>query len=125
MFSLVLQQDSKMAKVQKALHFATCLALIAMVLFNAFPGVFAQAENSSKEVIDGILGIIYLITNVVGIIFVIVGFVKLAIAYAQEDGPSQQKAALFIATGLVLILIRLVLSQINFSSWIETTLSAS
>lgn len=97
------------------------LMMIAMTIMAAYPAVFAGGDHA-EDVIAGILGVVYLIMNVLGIIFVIIGFVKLIISHAQEDAPGQQKAAMFIATGLVLIIARLVMNQINFTEWVDTQL---
>ena len=100
------------------------LMMIMTTLMMAYPMVFASAGTAGdkgEEVISGILAIVYLIMNVLGIIFVIIGFVKLIIAHAQEDAPGQQKAAMFIATGLVLIIARFVMNQIDFSGWVDTS----
>ena len=80
--------------------------------------VMAGEVESAKKAIEGVLSIVYLITNVMGIIFVIVGFVRLVIAHSQEDAPGQQKAAMFIATGIALIAVRVVLRGIGFSDWV-------
>lgn len=76
--------------------------------------------NAAGQAIDALLSVLYLITNVIGVIFVVVGFVRIVIAHAQEDGPGQQKAAMFIGTGVALILLRVVMSSMNPASWIST-----
>lgn len=112
-------------KANQVLCYLSTMAMIATTMMYAYPAVFADAASNGKKVITGVLSVVFLITNVVGIIFVIVGFVKLVIAHANEDGPAQQKAALFIATGLILILVRIVLDKIGFASWIDTTMASS
>lgn len=120
MGTLTLKNTERTEQVMsKLMNAASLFTLLVMALMIAFPETFAQGADA-KKVIQGLLQIVYLITNVVGVIFVIIGFVKLAIAYANEDGPSQQKAALFIATGLILVLIRLVLKGIKFEDWVVT-----
>ena len=98
------------------------LSMIMMTLMVACPAVFAGG-NHSADVIKGILGVVYMIMNCLGILFVIIGFVKLIISYAQEDAPSQQKSAMFIATGLVLIIARLIMNKINFTDWVDNSLN--
>lgn len=112
-------------KANQVMGYLSSMAMIATTIMYAYPAVFAtsgsgKAGTAGEEVIGGVLSVVFLITNIVGIIFIIVGFVKLVIAHAQEDGPAQQKAALFIATGLVLILVRIVMDNIGFKSWINT-----
>ena len=97
------------------------LSMIVTALMVAYPMVFASNDGSASSVISAILSVVYLIMNVLGIIFAIIGFVKLIISHAQEDAPGQQKAAMFIATGLVLIIARIVMDQIDFASWIDTS----
>lgn len=97
------------------------LSMVMMAIVAACPMVFAT--DHSAEVITAILSVVFLIMNVLGIIFVIIGFVKLVISHAQEDAPGQQKAAMFIATGLVLIIARLVMNEIDFADWIDTDLA--
>ena len=79
----------------------------------------AWGETATEQAITGVLNILYLITNVIGVIFVLVGLVRLVIAHSQEDAPGQQKAAMFIGTGIALILIRVALGTINPAEWIN------
>ena len=93
-------------------------------------GVFAACATrvlasgntgAATEAINSLLSVLYLITNVIGVIFVLVGFVRIVIAHAQEDGPGQQKAAMFIGTGVALILLRMIMSNMNPAAWISTS----
>ena len=79
----------------------------------------AWGETATEQAITGVLNILYLITNVIGVIFVLVGLVRLVIAHSQEDAPGQQKAAMFIGTGIALILIRVALGTSNPAEWIN------
>ena len=119
MNALGMKIADKANKVRNSATLATNAMMLAGAIAMTAPMVFAGGP--SEEVINGILSVVYLITNVLGILFVIVGFVKLVISHAQEDAPGQQKAAMFIATGLVLILLRIVLALIPFSEWIDTS----
>ena len=119
MNALGMKIADKANKVKNSATLATNAMMLAGAIAMAAPMVFAT--DHSTEVIKGILSVVYLITNVLGILFVIIGFVKLVISHAQEDAPGQQKAAMFIATGLVLILLRLVLSLISFDQWVDTS----
>lgn len=117
MNALGMKIADKANKVRNSAALAANAMMLAGAIAMAVPMVFAS--NHGAEVINGILNVVYLITNVLGILFVIIGFVKLVISHAQEDAPGQQKAAMFIATGLVLILLRIVLALIPFSEWID------
>lgn len=119
MNALGMKIADKANKVRNSAALAANAMMLAGAIAMAAPMVFAS--NHGAEVINGILTVVYLITNVLGILFVIIGFVKLVISHAQEDAPGQQKAAMFIATGLVLILLRIVLALIPFSEWIDTS----
>lgn len=119
MNALGMKIADKANKVKNSAALAANAMMLAGAVAMTAPMVFASGP--SKEVIEGILAVVYLITNVLGILFVIVGFVKLVISHAQEDAPGQQKAAMFIATGLVLILLRIVLALIPFADWVDTS----
>ena len=106
----------KVTKTKGFAKFSANALMLSSALMMTAPAVFA--ENEGPEVIDAIIDIVALITNILGIIFIIIGFVKLVIAHAQEDAPGQQKAAMFIATGLILVLLRFVLDVIPFSNWL-------
>lgn len=86
----------------------------------------AQASGSrsgywaAHGALQGIVSVVSLITNIVGIIFVVVGFVRYVMAHAQDDGPSQQKAALFIGTGIALFLVGGIISGMGISGWISS-----
>lgn len=119
MNALGMKIADKATKVKNSAALAANAMMLAGAIATASPLVFAGGPT--EEVITGILSVVYLITNVLGILFVIVGFVKLVISHAQEDAPGQQKAAMFIATGLVLILLRIVLALIPFAEWVDTS----
>ena len=80
-----------------------------------------QNVSGATGAITGIVNVLALITNVIGIIFVVVGFVRIVIAHSQEDAPGQQKAAMFIGTGVALILFRTFLTTLNPQGWIDTS----
>ena len=93
--------------------------MIAITLMIVCPAAFANnTADTQTKVIEGILSIIYLIISVVGALFVVLGIVKLIIAHAQEDSPAQEKAAMFIASGIVLLLAQVVIKGLNIEDWI-------
>lgn len=107
---------------------------MAMTVVRAVPavGVFLSCTTvvladgnteAATEAIKSLLNVLYLITNVIGVIFVLVGFVRIVIAHAQEDGPGQQKAAMFIGTGIALILLRIFMTNMHPETWINTSTS--
>lgn len=56
---------------------------------------------------------------VVGVIFGLIGILKFAVSHANEDGPAQQKAAMMMATAVVLgILGGTKFLGIDFASWL-------
>ncbi len=98
---------------------AASLAFVAAAALNLAP--VAMAASAAEEAIDGIVSVLRLITGVIGAIFVLLGLVRLAIAHANEDGPAQQKAAVMLATGVVLLLFgTLILGTLNPSSWLPS-----
>lgn len=96
-------------------------AMAAMMCSRAYAltGTGGGGDNAATEAINGVLNVLFLITNVIGIMFVLIGFVRLVIAHSQEDAPGQQKAAMFIGTGIALILLRLVMGSMNPTSWVN------
>ena len=94
--------------------------IAALVLLSGT--VYAQdTPSGATEAINGIVNVLVLVTNILGIIFVVVGIVRLVISWSQDNGPEQQKAGMFIATGVALILLRIVLKTLNPAGWIDTS----
>lgn len=96
------------------------LALFAGLLLNFAPAVFAGGQqNNASNVIKAVITVMKYICNIVGIIFALIGIVKFAISHANEDGPAQQKAAMMIATGIVLVVLgAVVLDQLKVETWL-------
>ena len=93
-------------------------AMLAFGVYQVAPFAFAESV-AANEAIDAIVLVLKLITGVVGVIYVLLGLVRIAMAHANEDGPGQQKAAVFMATGIVLILFgTVVLDTIDPKSWL-------
>lgn len=100
---------------------AASLFTVAALAWNLAPAAFADGATAAQEAINGIVSVLRLITGVIGAIFVLLGLVRLAIAHANEDGPAQQKAAVMLATGVVLLLFgTLILGTLNPSSWLPS-----
>jgi uncharacterized membrane protein len=98
---------------------AVIIATLCLMVCAYAAAPFAFAAGSASAVIEGVVKIISMICNVVGIIFVLIGVVKVAIAHANEDGPAQQKAALMIATGIILIVLGATkILGIDFAGWL-------
>lgn len=105
-------------QVIKQVQTVTVVLMAIMTLVGCTPLVFALTETEpAGEALKGIVSVVSLITNIVGIIFVVVGFVRYVMAHAQDDGPSQQKAALFIGTGIALFLVGTIISGMNIWTW--------
>ena len=107
-------------KLMRAVRAAACCVMTALMTTMAFSPVFADGDSQGKNAIKGVLRIIYLFTMALGILFVTVGFVRLVIAHSQEDSPGQQRASMFIATGIALLAIRPVLGAIHVEDWFVT-----
>ena len=75
-----------------------------------------EANTLAQTMVGNILIIIYNIVTIVGIIFIIIGLVKFVIAHANEQGPEQQKAAMMMATGVVLVLLPTILRNMELAT---------
>ena len=98
---------------------------IVMQLTGSFAFASGPSDNASKtkDAFTKLYGVVKIITTVIGAIFLLVGIVRFVIAHANEDGPSQQKAAMFIATGIALIAIGPVMSALHLEDLIETSIT--
>lgn len=106
--------ENKKSRISWIASAAVCLA---GCLYAAVPFAFADAG----AVINSVVQIVCMICNVIGIIFAILGIVRLAIAHANEDGPAMQKAAVMIASGIILIVLGATkILGIDFASWLTT-----
>ena len=96
------------------------LIMGVIIFMGGMPAALADNAGTAAatDALGGVVKIVSLITNIVGIIFVVVGFVRYVMAHANDDGPSQQKAALFIGTGIALFLVGSILTNMNISTWI-------
>lgn len=92
--------------------------LLVIGLMLLMPGVFASSVDSSSAstMITSIVKVLSTICTVVGIIMGIVGLVKFIMAHANEQGPEQQKAIMWIAVAIILVIIPNVLSA-TATSW--------
>lgn len=104
----------------KVVNMVSMVSMVALTVYMTCPAAFAANTEYAKQIIDGTLRVVYLITNMLGIMFAMIGFVKLVIAHSETNGPDQKSALLWIAVGVALIMLRFVLTTINFSGWIYT-----
>lgn len=103
-------------RLRKALPYL----LVCAMLISCCGGMFVFAAEASA--FESIFRVVKIITTVLGAIFLIVGIVKFVIAHANEDGPSQQKAAMMIATGIALVVIGPLMNQIiQYTSLIDVS----
>ena len=121
--------SNHMTKLKDILGYARAFALVGISDTIATVNVRAGADNTNTaapnhgaDAINAVLSILYLVANIVGIIFIAVGIVRFAMSHAQEDGPGQQKAIMMMATGVVLLVVRFVLSSLHVETWISTAL---
>lgn len=116
MLSKILTAEGNFRKRHPMVLHAAVLSVFAACMYAAFPFVFADGA----AVVNGVVQIVAKICAVVGVLFVLVGVVKLAISYANEDGPAQQKAAMMIATGVVLVILGATnILNIDFAGWLS------
>ena len=106
--------------------FVYCTLTGSFLAMPVFAGDYKEATNNGtsnitggKKAIVAVLNILYLVALIVGIIFIAVGIIRFAMSHAQEDGPGQQKAIMMMATGAVLIIVRVILSALNLPGWLD------
>ena len=90
--------------------------MLAFAMAPGMPALAFAAGNTEmgQDMIRAIVTVVCDIVMILGIIFVIIGLVKLVTAHANEDGPAQQKAATLLATGVVLVILPMVLRGLDF-----------
>ena len=116
-------KDNRHYLLRKALPYLFVLGLLVVCVMSVF--VFAEnpsslTQNGAKEAIQTVVKIIMVLMSALGALFIVLGVIKFTIAHAQEDSPSQQKAAMLIASGIALFIVGFVISQINFGNLIVT-----
>ena len=97
--------------------------MLALAMTPGMPLMVFAAGNTEmgKDMIKAIIVVVCNIVMILGIIFVILGLVKLVTAHANEDGPAQQKAATLLATGVVLVVLPMILKGLNFPEKLSST----
>jgi hypothetical protein len=78
-----------------------------------------DSTGTAKKALQGVLAVVYAIINIIGIILTIVGIVSFAISYYQEDAAGKNRAAMTIATGIVLLILKAIIKNINPVNWID------
>lgn len=107
--------------VNKATERQRTAAVIAISVLGAAGlylfGTFAMAD--AGQMIDAVVTIVSRIAQVVGVIFGIVGLLRFVIAHSNENAGDQQKAAMMIATGIILVVVPAILTAIPWSSMVN------
>ena len=106
-------QNKRNEAMYKFGMFALFGLMIAAILTFAPQLAFAAIE---QDMFKAILSVVYTIVRIVGVIFVLLGIVKLVIAYANEQGPEQQNALMMSATGIVLVLLPSILAALHLEN---------
>jgi succinate dehydrogenase/fumarate reductase cytochrome b subunit len=117
-------KDNRRYLLTKALPYLFVLGLLVVCFMSVF--VFArsgstQANSGAKAGIEAVVKIIMVLLSALGALFIVLGVIKFTIAHAQEDSPSQQKAAMLIASGIALLIVGFVVGRIDFASIINTS----
>lgn len=115
-FAATAGQEEVKGKVLAAREAAMCIAAVSAAVMMLCETAFASSAGG--QVITGVLNVVGVITRAIGVLFLIVGFVRLVIAYTQEDAPGQQRSAMFIAAGLALLLLKPILDNMDFAGWL-------
>ena len=96
------------------------LTIFGLLLFcpQVFAGGYVAGDGSAPDVMIGsVVRIITTLCTVIGIILGIVGLVKFIIAHANEQGPEQQKAVMWIAVAIILVIVPNVIGAVA-NNWI-------
>ena len=89
-----------------------------------FPVTVVGSEQAAKTVFSGVFTVVKIVCLAVGALFAIMGIVKYTIAHAQEDSPSQQKAAMQLAAGIALIVVGFLISGLGLEKVLLSNMSA-
>ena len=108
-------------KQSKVVKYAMMAVMVLATLQFAFPAAFAEANLT--EVVDMILGIIYVIMVFVGIFLLVTNIMSFATADA-DNGPARTKATYGMAGGGLLIILPAVLTIFPFSQWVADQITA-
>ena len=118
-------KENRRYLLAKALPYLIALGLIVMFVMTTF--VFASGDDGqstsnagANAAITAVVRIIRVLLSALGALFIVLGVIKFTIAHAQEDSPSQQKAAMLIASGIALLIVGFVIGQIQFNRIIQT-----
>ena len=122
-------KENRRYLLAKALPYMIALGLIVIFVMTTF--VFADnvvgdgngAQNTNagaNAAITAVVRIIRVLLSALGALFIVLGVIKFTIAHAQEDSPSQQKAAMLIASGIALLIVGFIIGQIQFNRIIQT-----
>ena len=110
---------AKRENTKMALFICAMSLLVVGTMYFAVTGAFAD-NAALSGVLNTLKLVLTIICSVVGVIFAIVGIVKIAIAHANEDGPAHSKAAMMIATGIVLVILGAgVINNLPIDTWIS------
>ena len=121
-------KDNRKYLLTKALPYLFVLSLLVMCFMSVY--VFAAtgsgaAASGTKAGIEAVVKIIMVLLSALGALFIVLGVIKFTIAHAQEDSPSQQKAAMLIASGIALLIVGFVVGKIDFANIINVSPSYS
>ena len=118
-------KENRRYLLAKALPYMIALGLIVIFVMTTF--VFAGGDDGqstsnagANAAITAVVRIIRVLLSALGALFIVLGVIKFTIAHAQEDSPSQQKAAMLIASGIALLIVGFVIGQIQFNRIIQT-----
>lgn len=107
-------------KLMNNLMMCMMFGMLLMSMLNAFPGVWAAV--STADIVDVVFKIIKIVVIALGAFLTILGVVKFAMAYADQNSPDQQKSIMQMASGIALLLLGFVLLDTlsgSVSEWID------
>lgn len=113
--------DEKKKRVLEMIFIIAMAAVVFFMVTNTFGVAWAAGEDKAQAMVKSVVGVLRVLLNIVGVIFAIVGVAQFMIANAQEDGPQKQKAIMFMATGVILVIAGVaILPNLHAENWIDT-----
>lgn len=109
---------SKKTRTIQNVVMALASAALFILAWQVCPVAFAGSAGAASSAAESIVKVVTAVATAVGAVFLLMGVLRFAIAHANEDGPSQQKAALLIASGIVLIGFSVLANALNIGQYI-------
>lgn len=121
--TIMLSVTKKSDTAQNVIMFAVATLVLMLGMFISVNAPVAYASGvgeNAKKAIQAVVTVIKLIGAIVGVILIVQGGMKYAMAHSNDNGPEQTKAITTLAAGVVMVLFALVvIDTLNIPEWIE------